>query len=280
MDLSGRRDSRLLVVAAVTLFAVVDLGLFLWYVNTSIILQPFADMYSLVQNYLGYRADGGLWDYLWQPHNEHRPVFLRLLTALDIEMFAGVSYPFVAVTLIAHLVTAWVLWRECRAGARGSFGWVLGCVVVMFVLTSTSAAVIALPIMDNLIHGLTCAVLAIVVFDGLDKAGVAPGRMGYWQRGAALLVACVVPVADAVGWAAWPILLWIAWRSGAGRRWLLTMGAVGTAFFIVYMRGLPLALPEVSGAAGPEIAVVDDWRGGRITCSRTWDCPGRARLRC
>lgn len=251
------RNPRVLLVA-VSLFAVVDLGLFFWYVNATIIQQPSADMYSLVQYYLGYRVDGEVWEYLWAPHNEHRPVFLRLLTAFDIEMFSDVSYPFVVATLVAHLVTAWVLWRECRAGARGRFGWVLGCVVVMLVLTSVAAVVIAIPIMNNLIHGLTFAVLAIVVVDRAGEAEVAPERTVYWRRGAALLVACFVPLADAVGWVVWPILLWLAWRSGAGRRWVFTMGAAGTALFVIYVRGLPFAFPDVSGAAGQETAMVDE----------------------
>jgi hypothetical protein len=60
-------------------------------------------MYSLAQHYLSYRAEGGWWDHLWAPLNDHRPVFLWLLIAFDIEMFSGVSYPFiVTATIRAH----------------------------------------------------------------------------------------------------------------------------------------------------------------------------------
>ena len=246
------------LVVTVSVFAVIDLGLFFWYVNATIIQQPFADMYSLVQHYLSYRADGGWWDYLWVPHNEHRPVFLRLLTAFDIEMFSGVSYPFVVTATIAHMGTAWLLWRECRTGVGGSLGWVLGCVVLMLVLTSVTAVVIAIPIMNNLIHGLAFAVLAIVVFDRVEDGRAVAGHTLYWRRVMAMFVACSVPFADAVGWAIWPILLWIAWRAGAGRRWLLTIAGVGVALLFVYTRGLSLSLPALSGAAGQDVALTDE----------------------
>lgn len=241
-----RHSSLIVTVSAI---AVLDLGLFFWYLNATIIQQPFADMYSVVQNYLSYRAEGGWWDYIWASHNEHRPVFLRLLTAFDIEMFSGVAYPFVVTAAIAHMGTAWLLWRECRSGVSGSLGVVLGCVVLMLVLTSVAAVVIAIPIMNNLIHGLALTVLAIVVFEWAEDDGAVAGAAAYRRRAMALLIACSVPFADAVGWAVWPILFWIAWRAGAGRRWLLTIVGVGSALLVVYVRGLPLSLPVGSDAA-------------------------------
>ena len=241
---------------------VLYIGVFFWYLNATIIQPPFADMYSVVLHYLAYRADGGLLDYLWASHNEHRPVFLRLLTAFDIEMFSGVSYPFVVTAAIAHVATAWLLWRECRAGVAGTLGLVLGCLVLMLVLTSVAAVVIAIPIMNNLIHGLAFVVLAIVVFERVEGAGAVSGYMAFWRRAMALLIACLVPFADAVGWAVWPILFWVAWRAGAGRRWLWTIAGVGAVLLMVYVRGLslPLSIPFLvaSDGTGPEIALADD----------------------
>ena len=237
---------------ALTLIHIV---LFFWYLSATFIQLPFADMYSVVQHYLSYRADGGWWAYLWTAHNEHRPVFLRLLVSLDIEVFAGVSYPFVVASAIAHIGTAWLLWRECRAGLSDAFGVVIGCIGVMLVLTSVSAVVIAIPIMNNLIHGLACTVLAVVLFERLE--GRPDDGGAFARRAAALLVACLVPFADAVGWAVWPILFWIAWRAGAERRWLWTIAGVGTALLIVYTRGL--SLPSLgSDTTAPALGLVDE----------------------
>ena len=241
-------------VKAVTLLYV---GLFLWYLGATFIQPPFADMYSVVQHYLSYRDDGGWWAYLWAAHNEHRPVFLRLLTAFDIEVFSGVSYPFVVTAAIAHAGTAWLLWRECRSGVADTLGLVLGCLVLMLVLTSVTAVVSAIPIMNNLIHGLAFTVLAIVMFERVENAAGAARDVAFWRRAAALLIACLVPFADAVGWAVWPILFWIAWHAGADRKWLWTIVGVGSALLIVYTRGLSLTLP-MSDATGQEIALADE----------------------
>jgi hypothetical protein len=254
------------LVVGVRAMTVLYVGLFFWYLTATIIQPPFADMYSVVLHYLSYRAAGGWWDYLWAAHNEHRPVFLRLLTAFDLEMFSGVSYPFVVTAAIAQMATAWLLWRECRAGVAGTLGLVLGCVVLMLVLTSVAAVVIAIPIMNNLIHGLAFVVLAIVVFERVEGAGAVRGYMAVGRRAMALLIACLVPFADAVGWAVWPILFWIAWRAGAERWWLCTIAGVGAALLAVYVRGLSLplslslSLPLSVGSdgTGPEIALADE----------------------
>jgi len=249
-------DSQARLIVSVRAIAVVYVGLFLWYLGATFIQPPFADMYSVVQHYLSYRIDGGWWSYLWAAHNEHRPIFLRLLTALDIEVFSGVSYPFVVASAIAHVGAAWLLWRECRAGVAGSFGVVIGCVGLMLVLTSVSAVVIAIPIMNNLIHGLAFTVLAIVVFERLEGAG--DDRATLAARAGALLIACLVPFADAVGWAVWPILCWIAWHAGARRQWLWTIAGVGTALLIVYTRGLSLPVSLVSDATAPDLGLMDE----------------------
>lgn len=102
-SVSARYSSLIVIVSVI---AVLDLGPFFWYLNATIIQQPFADMYSLVQHYLSYRGEGGWWNYLWAPLNEYRPVFLRLLIAFDIEMFSSVSYPFIVTATIAHMGAA------------------------------------------------------------------------------------------------------------------------------------------------------------------------------
>jgi hypothetical protein len=251
------------LIVGVKAVTVLYVGLFLWHLNATIIQPPFADMYSVVLHYLTYRTEGGWWGYLWASHNEHRPFLLRLLTAFDIEMFSGVSYPFVLTAGIAQMATAWLLWRECRAGVAGTLGLVLGCVVLMLVLTSVAAVVIAIPIMNNLIHGLTFVVLAIVVFERVEGERAESGHMAFGRRAMALLIACLVPFADAVGWAVWPILFWIAWRAGAGRWWLWTITGVGAALLALHVRGLsfPLPLSVASDGTGLEIALADELAG-------------------
>jgi hypothetical protein len=234
------------LVVAVSAVAALDLGLFLWYLNAAIIEQPFADMYSLVQQHLTVRDEGGWWAYLWAPHNEHRLVFLRLLLAFDISVFSGISYPFIVVTGVAYTGTAWLLWRECRKGAPGSFGWVLGCVVLMVVLTSVVAVDIAIPIFNTYVQVVVLVVVAILLFDHSEVDGTGAGQMVRWRRCLALLAGCAAPLALATGWLIWPILFWLAWRSGAGRTWLLAIAGIGAILLIVYLRGLSLTLSGAS----------------------------------
>jgi hypothetical protein len=237
------------LVALVGVLTAIQLGLFAWYLNANIIRHLYWDMYSWVLHYLDYRAQGGWWAYVWGSHDVHRPVFIRLLTAFDIEAFSGASYPFIVFTTACHVGTGWLLWRECQNGAHDCFGRALGRLVLMLVFTSVAAVACAVPLNNGYLHVLTCAVAAIVLFDGAgeDRGG---GRFSaHWRRTGAVLAAIAAPFASAVGWAVWPILFWIAWRGRAGRAWIAAIAVVATAFVPVYLQGL-----SIEQAAGPSPA--------------------------
>jgi hypothetical protein len=246
-------------ITLLTTLAALDLGLFVWYLNATIIRRPFWDMYSYVLHYLDYRANGGWWTYLWQPHDLHRPVWSRLLTAFDIQAFSGVSYPFIISSTALQLTTAWLLWRECRAGVPGRLGWALGCVVLMLVLTSVAAVDCAIPIECAYPQALAFTVLAIVLFDGGEDPGMGNRYAIEWRRGAALLAAIGAPLGNAVGLAAWPILLWVAWRGRTGRAWMMTIAGVGLVFIVLYLPALSIASTAGTLATGQGIADVGYW---------------------
>ena len=236
-----RRRTRFVV--AIGVLTAVYLGLFLWYLKATIIREPFWDMYSYVLHYLRYREDGGWWAYLWEPTGLHRPVWSRLLTAIDVEMLSGAAYPFIVSTTACMATTAWLLWRECRKGVAGDLGWALGCVVVMLVLTSVAAVDCAIPIECAYPQVLAFSVLAIVLFDGTHATA--------WRRCAALAAAVAAPLGNAVGLVTLPILLWIAWRARAGRWWIVAIAAVGVVFVSSYLAGQPIA-PGSGRAAGTD----------------------------
>jgi hypothetical protein len=224
----------------------IQLGLFAWYLRANIIRHLYWDMYSWVLHYLDYRAQGGWWAYVWGSHDVHRPVFIRLLTAFDIEAFSGASYPFIVFTTACHVVTGWLLWRECQIGVHGDFGRALRRLVLMLVFTSVAAVACAVPLNNGYLHVLTCAVLAIVLFDGAGEDRSAGRFSVHWRRSAAVLAAIAAPFASAVGWSIWPILFWIAWRGRAGRAWIAAITVVATAFVLAYLQGL-----SIGQAAGP-----------------------------
>lgn len=227
----------------------VHLGLFLWYLNATIIRQPFWDMYSYVLRYLQFREDGRWWAYLSEPTGLHRPVWSRLLTAIDVEMLSGSAYPFIVSTTVCMVTAAWLLWRECRRGVPGQFGSALGYVVVMLVLTSVAAVDCAIPIECAYPQVLAFSVLAIVLFGG--DGGVDGTKGMLWRRSAALAAAVAAPLGNAVGLVTLPILLWMAWRARAGRWWMAAITVVGAAFIGSYLAGQPIT-PGTERAAGTD----------------------------
>lgn len=216
------------------MLAGVQLALFLWYLNSTQIRQPYWDMYSWVLHYLDFRASGGWWSYLWASHDVHRPVWIRLLTALDIEAFHGVSYPFIAFTVAGHLITATLLWRETESSIGGTAGTVIGMLVLMLLFTSVAAVNCAVPITNGYLHVVTFVVAAVVLFDGAETIG---SMSIEWRRMVALVAAMSAVFASAVGIAIWPILVFLAWRGRAGR-WTAIVVLVAIVFMAVYLYGL------------------------------------------
>lgn len=237
-------------LAAISVAAGVQVALFFWYLNATIIRQPYWDMYSWVLHYVDFRAHGDWLGYLWASHDVHRPVWIRLLTAVDIEWFRGVSYPFIVSTTVGHLITSWLLWRESRAGIEDGAGRAVGLLVIMLLFTSVAAVNCAVPITNGYLHVVTFVVVAIVLFDTND-AGAPEGRAGRWRRVVAILAAMSAVPASAVGVVVWPILLFLAWRRGEGM-WAAVIAVVGVAFMAVYLNGLSSAIRTAADGSGGE----------------------------
>jgi hypothetical protein len=228
-------------------------ALFVYYLQANIIRQPYWDMYSYILRYLQYREDGALWAYLWEPHVQHRQVWMRLLTAFDIELFAGIAYPFIVFAAACQLAAAWVLWRAVRAGVPRDQGTMLGCLVVMLVLTSVAAVDCAIPMNGIYPQAVLFVVLAFVLFDAEALTSGTQGRRVPWRRAAALCAAMASALANAAALVVWPILVWLAWRTRAGRGWTAAVIAAGGVFTAAYLYRLPgAALGDASSpAAGP-----------------------------
>ena len=226
---------------------VVYVALFAYYLHRTVIVQPYWDMYSHVLRYLQFREDGALLAYLWEPHVQHRHVWMRLLTAFDIEVFGGVAYPIIAASAACLVGAAWLLWRETQAIAPPGLRRATGAFVVMLVLTTVGAVDSATPINAIYPQALFFLVLALVLFDG-DKEATGRRRI-HARRATALLAACGAAFANAAALAVWPILIWMAWRVRAGRVWMTALVAAAVAFIALYLYGLPLDPPRSAGAS-------------------------------
>ncbi len=243
----------------------VHVALFAYYVRETMIGQPYWDMFSIITRYLQFQRDGNLWSYLWEPHVQHRQVWMRLLTAFDATVFSGVAYPFVIAAVACQLTTAWLLWRAVRKNVPGEAGVWAGCLVVMLVLTAVAAVDCALPMNGIYPQTVMFAVGAVLLFDSSDArtAGASSGTTGgatpgttQVRRVLAVLAAIGAAFGNAAALSLWPILLWLAWRTRAGRGWVVALAVVGTAFGAVYLRGIPVAALDDASATSAASGVL------------------------
>jgi hypothetical protein len=227
----------------------VYVALFAYYLQRTIIVEPYWDMYSHVLRYLQFQQDGAWWAYLWDPHVQHRHLWMRLLTALDVEVFRGIAYPFIVAAASCLGGTAWLLWRETRRIQPAEVATTVGIFVVMCLLTAVAAVICAIPMDSVYPQALFFSVLALVLFDGAhDFAGF--NRWSQWRRTAAVLAAAGAAFGSGATLPLWPILIWMAWRAGAGATWIAAIATAGVIFITVYVLGLPLR----DQAAAPSIA--------------------------
>lgn len=234
---------------ALTILAAVQAALFAYYLHATLILQPYWDMYAYVTRYLQYRDDRQWWAYVFAPHVQHRLVWMRLLTMIDVELLRGTGYPFVLFATTCLIVTAWLLVRQLpthtgsgtHAGTDAhtetprALRLTVGSLIVMLTLTSTSAVDCSMPINTVYPQALMFVVLSIVLFDADFRI-------------AALLAAAGAAFGSAVALPLWPILAWLAWRQGAGRVWIAIVALTGAAFITAYTHGMPMSVSAAHDA--------------------------------
>jgi hypothetical protein len=268
------RPDRLAPVALIAI-TTVYVALFGYYLQATSIRLPFWDMFAFVQRYLRFREDGALWAYLWAPHVQHRLVWIRLLTAFDVEALRGTGYPFIVFATLCQLLAAGLLCGELRRGpAPPEIRRAVACLVLLLVLTSVSAVDCSIPIVGIYPQALAFALLGLVLFDG---AGEGTRLASRWRRIAALAAAAAAGFGNAVGLVIWPILLWSAWRGRAGFGWAAAIAVIGGVYIAFYVHGLPVRRYAFDGSH--PLKVLDyllTYLGLPWTRSAALAVPGRA----
>lgn len=188
------------------------------------VLQPFSDMYDLVARWLQYRQEGGLLAYLLDPHNFHRLAYTRALVALDMGAMHGAETVYVGAALLCLAWAAVILAGAAWTGAPERLRLPAAAVAAMLVLSSVNALDVVFPINTPYLHAFVFAMAALVVWDS----------RGPW---AALPLAMLAALGNAVALVLWPVLFVSAWASGASWRTLLRLAAVGVAFIGLYAMG-------------------------------------------
>jgi hypothetical protein len=188
-------------------------------------------MITYIDDYLHFRQHGDL-GYLWAVHVEQHQPFMHVLTALDVAAFRASGIPFVVAATIAMVVTA-LLTVEFRRDQQLSAEPLrsLSLLGPMLLLTPAAAVDCSIPIHSPYPLSLVFLVATLVLFDSHADA--------YTRRVAALVTAILASFSSASGLAIWPALLWLAWRGGASRRWLIAIAAVGIGYGSFYVLTSP-----------------------------------------
>jgi hypothetical protein len=211
--------------------------LFAWYFSATMIRRPYWDMFRYVMDYLEYPRHGGFLQYLWSQYatSEHRQIWMRLMTAIDVGVFRGVAYPFIVFATSCLLGVPLLMAREvARSGLPPQLAATAIWAVVLLVLTTANVVDCSIAIEGIYPQTVLFAVLSLVLFDGAGEGG----RLAPWRRLGAMAAALGAGFACALGLIVWPILLWAAWRGGLGWRWMAAVALTGALFIGFYVHGL------------------------------------------
>ena len=230
-----RRDWSLrrvyLVLAVLAAFGV---GVFAWVGSRLVVCQPVLDMIPVLTDWLD--SPTGILGTLWLPLNEHRLVWLRLLTPADFlltggwPLLSGASSLLLLASLI--LVPAWAMRHV------GMAPWLRHAGVALLVLL-----VFAPPAAED-----TVLVINGVYPQAAGFAMLSLGAAGWARWGLAFGLAMLAVVSNGVGLVMLPILPWQAWRGGAKPRTVLALTLAGGGMGLLYLQQMPAGqhrLPEV-----------------------------------
>lgn len=226
------------IAIGIIAIATIHLIAFSFFLYRTAIVAPISDMFDYIAAYLQYR-DGmrGWFNYLWLPHAEHRLMWTRIFTLVDVELFHTSGIPFIVAATGLLLATAVLVWYQLRRALdEAGVERFLALLAPMVILTTANVVDCSIPINSTYPTTLFFIVLALVLFAGAERFG----KYRFYARAASVVAAFAAGLATGAGLLAWPILLWSAWQGRVGGRWMAFLVAAGTAFFAVYLRDLPV----------------------------------------
>jgi hypothetical protein len=219
---------KIFLAATIVAAAIAQFVLFVLFLDLTMILQPYPEMLGWIFSYLDARQHGDVLGYLWAPHNQHHFVIIRVLAAMDTAAFKASGILFVVAATIATIISALIIylefWRDKQL--TGSLR-ALACLGPMLLLTTAAAVDCSISVVF--------LIATLVLF---CRGGEFAPYAGAW-RAAALISAVLASLSNAVGLVIWPALLWLAWRFGVSKRWLIGIAALGTGYGLFYVSTLP-----------------------------------------
>jgi hypothetical protein len=241
------------IVWAFAALLAIHLAIFVTVCAVGLVRQPFSDMFNFLLVEFRLEQAGDWAAYLAAPHNGQRLVWVRLLTALDVQALHGSAVVFTLAAGLAILAAAaavgWEIWRDVNVRLVGAAATVL---TAMLAATSVNALDCVQPI--NVVYAIAFgfAVIAFVLF---ERAGDAAPGQGAVLAGLAMAAGLAAVGGSAAGVAVFPALVLSGLRNPVQRRLAAPVLIVGFAVGAVVLAGLLAEGPAGAPAGGAPSAV-------------------------
>ena len=210
------------------------IGIFLFTVAVIFVCPPYGDLYDWISHYFEAKSRNDHLIYLWDKHAEHHLVWMRLITALDIELFRGQSYIFVAVAL-ASVTSTYAMLRAFIAKEikETSINTLWAWIIPMPLFLSVNAFGVGVHINTTYIISIVFSVAAIIISS--DK------KMGTSKEILIILLFSLSVLGSGLGFAVLPVLLVDQWSR---KRKFITPYSLALAlvFFVYFFDHLKISL--------------------------------------
>jgi len=233
------------VIWALGAMAGVYVAIFVYVAVAGFVRQPYSDMFDFIRAEFSLEHSGDLLGYLASPHNHQHLVWVRILTALDIQLFHGSASIFLVAAvgsiLIGALALANEIWRSTPARAVGLLAASLS---VLLVASTANAIDCTQPINSVYAIAFVFVVLAIILF---ERAGDGHAAM---LATLALAAGLAAAAGSAAGVAVFPVLVVSAVRNPGARRLIAPVLVVALAATAVVATALLDAAPAQAAGGG------------------------------
>jgi hypothetical protein len=224
-----------IAIVSLVVLAVSNALLFFFYTYNSIIVTPYGDTLDWISRFFSVGHDN-IFEFLWATHNEHRPVFIKLLVAMDLVLFDGATIPIVSILicilcLIAISIFA-AIWRSNRDSGLAIFY----ISIVSIILFSN----INIPNYAYSVNGSFVGVLAfsLLSFHALSFLATIKPRANLFKIlivSLAILCGMCAMASSTNGLLVWPVLLLLGLRIKVDKPVLASILIAGTTTAWVFV---------------------------------------------
>jgi hypothetical protein len=236
------------IVAILAAIVAVHLAAFAYVVAAGLVRRPYSDMFDFLRAEFDFERTRDLIAYLASPHNYQHLIWVRILTALDVQVFHGTATIFAVAAslsvLLGAAVVAFEMWRSTPRRVVGAIG---AALAAMLIVSTVNAMDCTQPINAVYALALGFATLAVALFEHVDDSGSRAILLG----ALALLAGLGAAAGSAAGVAVFPPLIVSAARHRGSRSLLIpTLLVGGAAMAVVAMTLLAGGdAPKTSGNA-------------------------------